>query len=50
MFRRQIYSNFLFMELEPAYNYRRRNVDEQRHGVWSLVFTLEIALEKYLRR
>lgn len=49
-FRRQIYSDFLFMELQPAYNYRRRNVDEQRHGVWSLMFKLEMALEKDLRR
>lgn len=50
LFRRQIYRDFLFMELQPAYNYRRRNVDEQRQGVWSIVFKFEIALEKDLRR
>lgn len=50
LFRRQIFRKFLFMELQPAYNYRRENVDEQRHGVWSIVFKLEIALEKDLRR
>ena len=50
LFRRQIYRNFLFMELQPAYNYRRRNADEQRRGVWSIVFKLEIALERDLRQ
>ena len=50
LFRRQIYRDFLFMELLPAYNYRRRNVDEERHGVWSIMFKLEILFEKDLRR
>lgn len=50
LFRRQIYRDFLFMEVQPAYNYRRRNVDENRHGVWSIVFKLEIAFERDLRR
>lgn len=50
LFRRQIYRDFLFMELQPAYNYRRRNFEDNRDGVWSLVFKLEIALERDLRR
>ena len=50
LFRRQIYRNFLFMELQPAYNYRRRKIEESRHGVWSIVLKLEIAFEKDLRR
>lgn len=50
LFRRQIYRDFLFMELQPAYNYRRRNIEDNRAGVWSIVFKLEIAFEKDLRR
>ncbi len=50
LFRRQIYREFLFMELQPAYNYRRRNFEDKRDGVWSIVFKLEIALERDLRR
>lgn len=49
-FRRQFYRDFLFMELQPAYNYRRRNFEDDRAGVWSIVFKLEIALERDLRR
>ena len=48
--RRQIYRDFLFMELEPAINYRRRNLDEDRDIVWGFVVRLEIALERDLRR
>ncbi len=48
--RRQVYRDFLFMELEPAINYRRRNLDEDREIVWGFVVRLEIALERDLRR
>ena len=48
LFRRQIYRDFLFMELQPAYNLRRNDANENRHGVWSILFKLEIALEKDL--
>jgi hypothetical protein len=48
--RRQIYRDFLFMELEPAINYRRRNLDEDRDIVWGFVVRFEIALERDLRR
>jgi len=50
LFRRQVYRDFLFMEVQPAYNYRKRDISENRHHVWSIVFKLEIALEKDLRR
>jgi len=50
LFRRQIYRDFLFIELEPAINYRRREFEEERDVVWGLVVRLEVALEKDLRR
>ena len=50
LFRRQIYRDFLFIELEPAINYRRREFEDERDIVWGLVVRLEIALEKDLRR
>jgi hypothetical protein len=50
LFRRQMYRDFLFLELEPAYNYRRLEYEDKREGVWSMVVRLEIALEKDLRR
>lgn len=49
-FRRQMYRDFLFVELEPAYNLRRREYELEREGQWSLVLRLEIALERDLRR
>ncbi|MEP1473127.1 MAG: hypothetical protein ABJK25_19275 [Halieaceae bacterium] len=48
--RRQVYRDFLFMELEPAINYRRPNLDKDRDIVWGFVVRLEIALERDLRR
>ncbi len=48
--RRQIYRDFLFLELEPALNYRRRNLEEERELIWGMVIRLEIALERDLRR
>ncbi len=50
LFRRQVYREFLFVELEPAYNYRRRQLEFDREGQWSLILRLEIALERDLRR
>jgi hypothetical protein len=50
LFRRQIYRDFLFIELEPAINYRRREFEDERDLVWGLVVRLEVALEKDLRR
>ncbi|MEH6611472.1 MAG: hypothetical protein V7696_19025 [Halioglobus sp.] len=48
--RKQVYRDFLFMELEPTYNYRRPNLDEDRAGVWGVEVRFEIALERDLRR
>jgi hypothetical protein len=50
IFRRQVYRDFLYVELEPAYNFRRREHELDRDGVWSMVLRLEIALERDLRR
>ncbi len=50
LFRRQIYRKFLFLELEPAYNYRKENEDNKRHFAWSIGLTLQVALERDLAR
>ena len=50
LFRRQVYRQYLFAELEPSYNFRRNNVDADRNGVWRVVVRFEIALERDLRR
>ncbi len=48
--RRQVYRDFLFMEVEPSYNLRRPNLDESREGFWGVEVRFEIALERDLRR
>lgn len=50
LFRRQIYRKFLFLELEPAYNYRKRKPEDNREFAWSIALRLEIALSKDLQR
>ncbi|TGD73084.1 hypothetical protein E4634_12450 [Mangrovimicrobium sediminis] len=50
VWRRQVYRDFLFLNLEPAWNYRRRNEDESRESAWSFLVRVEIALHKDLRR
>ncbi len=50
LWRRQIYRDYLFFEVEPAYNYRRRTLEEEREPAWSVVLRLEVALERDLRR
>lgn len=50
LFRRQVYRKFLFLELEPAYNYRKENEEDKRHFAWSIGLTLQIALERDLAR
>lgn len=47
--RRQVYRKFLFVELEPSYNFRKRLEDENRDGAWNIILRLEIKLEKDLR-
>ncbi len=50
LFRRQIYRDFLFFELEPSYNYQKIDANSDREGLWRVVARLEIALQKDLRR
>jgi hypothetical protein len=50
LLRRQIYRPYLFVELQPAYNFSKNGVDEGRSGEWSLELNFEIALERDLRR
>jgi hypothetical protein len=50
IYRQQVYRDYLFLELEPAYNYRRKEFEYERGGQWSLVMRLEIALERDFRR
>ncbi len=49
-FRRQLYRPYLFVELQPSYNYRKRSADDQRRGAWRVELNFEIALERDLRR
>ncbi|MDX1558522.1 MAG: hypothetical protein R3193_06425 [Marinobacter sp.] len=48
--RRQVYRDFLFFEVEPSYNYRRKEFEDERAGVFRIVFRLEIALQRDLAR
>ena len=50
VFRRQLYRKFLFLELEPAYNYRKRDPTDKRQFAWSIGLTLQVALERDLAR
>ena len=50
VWRRQVYRDFLFVELEPAMNYRRRDYEDSRELTWSFVARVEIALSRDLTR
>ena len=50
LFRRQVYRNYLFLEVEPAYNYRKENEDAKRQFGWSIALRLQVALERDLTR
>jgi hypothetical protein len=50
LLRRQVYRQFLFVELEPSYNWRQKNIEDKREGVWAVELRFEIALERDLRR
>ena len=50
LFRRQVYRKYLFLELEPAYNYRKENEDAKRQFGWSIALRLQVALERDLTR
>ncbi|MCB1689853.1 MAG: hypothetical protein KDI33_15260 [Halioglobus sp.] len=49
-FRRQLYRPYLFVELQPSYNYLKRSADDRRRGSWRVELNFEIALERDLRR
>lgn len=45
LYRRQFFRDYLFLEIEPNYNWRRDTFEEQRAGVAGIVFRLEIMLD-----
>ena len=50
LFRRQVYREYLFLELEPAYNYRKKKPEDNRQYAWSIALRFQIALERDLTR
>lgn len=50
LLRRQMYRRYLFVELEPTYNLRKKREEDQRKSMWALVLRFEIALERDLLR
>ncbi|RLQ22308.1 hypothetical protein DWB85_08485 [Seongchinamella sediminis] len=50
IWRRQVYRDFLFLEVEPAMNYRRRDYQDTRELSWSFMVRLEIALSRDFSR
>lgn len=50
LFRRQLYRPYLFVELQPTYNFRKQDSDDRRRGAWGLALNFEVALERDLRR
>ena len=48
LFRRSIFRKFLFLELEPAYNYRKSKPEEKRQFAWSIALRFQIALQSNL--
>lgn len=49
-FRRQLSRKYLYVELQPAYNFRKKHASDQRRPAWSIELNFEIALERDLRR
>jgi hypothetical protein len=50
LYRRQFFRKFLFLEVEPNYNFRRDIFEEKREGVLGIVFRLEVMLDDDLVR
>lgn len=48
-FRRQVLRRYFFAELEPSYNFRKRE-GEARNGVWNITLRFEFLLEPDRRR
>ena len=45
LYRRQFFRDYLFLEIEPNYNWRRDTFEERRQAVAGIVFRLEIMLD-----
>jgi hypothetical protein len=45
LLRRPIFRDYLFLELDPAYNYRKRKPEEKRQYAWSIELRFQIALQ-----
>jgi hypothetical protein len=45
LWRKQFFRDFLFFEVEPNYNWRRDEFEDQREGVLGIVLRLEIMLD-----
>ncbi len=50
LWRRKIYRDYLYVEMEPSYNYGKSTPEDKRQFAWSAVLRLEVALERDLRR
>jgi len=50
LWRRQFYRDYLFLELEPGYNFRKRNNADNRDTVFSMSVRIEVALQRDLRK
>lgn len=50
LFRRPVFRKFLFLEVEPAYNYRKRKPEENRQFAWSIELRFQIALQSNQNR
>lgn len=48
--RRQVYRDFLFFEVEPSMNYRRQKYEDERDLAWGLVLRMEIHLSRDFTR
>jgi hypothetical protein len=46
LFRRQVYRDFLFLELEPSLDFRKLGANADRVDLWRFIARLEIALHK----
>lgn len=49
-FRRQLFRRYLFMEVEPSYNLRKRSDENDRHHAWNIILRFEILFETGRRR
>ncbi len=45
-FRNRLYSDWLYLEVEPGWSYRKRNNFEERHGVWHARINFEITFNR----